>query len=55
MLWETMGPCAVAQREIEKAVREAWSTGRLQSDENLSTKMTLKFEALTSHGVMDLV
>ena len=35
-----------AQREIEKAVREASSAGRLQSDENLRAKMTLEIEAL---------
>jgi hypothetical protein len=35
-----------AQREIEKAVREASSAGRLQSDENLRAKMTLEIEVL---------
>jgi hypothetical protein len=35
-----------AQREIEKAVREASSAGRLHSDENLRTKMTLEIETL---------
>ena len=35
-----------AQREIEKAVREASSAGRLQSDENLRAKMTLEIETL---------
>jgi hypothetical protein len=35
-----------AQREIEKAVREASNAGRLQGDENLKAKMTLEIEAL---------
>ena len=35
-----------AQREIEKAVREASSAGRLQSDENLRAKVTLEIEVL---------
>ena len=35
-----------AQREIEKAVREAVSAGRLQGDENFRAKMTLEIEAL---------
>ena len=35
-----------AQREIEKAVREASSAGRLHSDENLRAKMTLAIEVL---------
>ena len=35
-----------AQREIEKAVREALSAGRLQGDENFRAKMTLEIEAL---------
>ena len=35
-----------AQREIEKAVREASSAGRLQSDENVKAKMTLEIEVL---------
>jgi hypothetical protein len=35
-----------AQREIEKAVREASSAGRLQSNENLRAKMTLEIETL---------
>jgi hypothetical protein len=35
-----------AQREIEKAVREASNAGRLHSDENLRTKMTLEIEVL---------
>ena len=35
-----------AQREIEKAVREASSAGRLQSDGNLRAKMTLEIEML---------
>jgi Family of unknown function (DUF6494) len=41
-----------AQREIEKAVREASSAGRLQSDENLRTKMTLEIKVLgLTHSV----
>ena len=35
-----------AQREIEKAVREALSAGCLQGDENFKAKMTLEIEAL---------
>jgi hypothetical protein len=35
-----------AQREIEKAVREASNAGRLQGDDNLKAKMTLEIEAL---------
>jgi hypothetical protein len=35
-----------AQREIEKAVREASNGGRLQGNENLKAKMTLEIEAL---------
>jgi hypothetical protein len=35
-----------AQREIEKAVREALNAGRLQGDANLKAKMTLEIEAL---------
>jgi Family of unknown function (DUF6494) len=35
-----------AQREIEKAVREALNSGRLQGDANLKAKMTLEIEAL---------
>jgi hypothetical protein len=35
-----------AQREIEKAVREALNAGRLQGDENLKAKVTLGIEAL---------
>jgi hypothetical protein len=35
-----------AQREIEKAVREASSTGRLQGNENLKAKMTLEIQVL---------
>ena len=35
-----------AQREIEKAVREASSAGRLQGDENVKAKMTLEIAAL---------
>ena len=35
-----------AQREIEKAVREASNAGRLQGSENLKAKMTLEIEAL---------
>ena len=41
-----------AQREIEKAVREASSAGRLQSNESLRAKMTLEIQALElSHTV----
>ena len=41
-----------AQREIEKAVREASSAGRLQSDENLRAKMTFEIEVLgLTHSV----
>jgi hypothetical protein len=36
----------IAQREIEKAVREASSAGRLQSDQHLRAKMTLEIEVL---------
>jgi Family of unknown function (DUF6494) len=35
-----------AHREIEKAVREASNTGRLQGNENLRAKMTLEIEGL---------
>jgi hypothetical protein len=35
-----------AQREIEKAVREASRAGHLQSRENLRAKMTLEIEVL---------
>jgi hypothetical protein len=35
-----------AQREIEKAVREASSTGRLQGNEHLKAKMTLEIQVL---------
>jgi hypothetical protein len=35
-----------AQREIEKAVREALNSGRLQGDAHLKAKMTLEIEAL---------
>jgi len=35
-----------AQREIEKAVREASSAGRLQGNENLKAKMTLEIQVL---------
>ena len=35
-----------AQREIEKAVREALNAGRRRGDENLRAKMTLEIEAL---------
>jgi hypothetical protein len=35
-----------AQREIEKAVREALNAGRLRGDENLKAKVTLEIEAL---------
>jgi hypothetical protein len=35
-----------AQREIEKAVREAASNGRLESGEKLRAKMTLEIEVL---------
>jgi hypothetical protein len=34
------------QREIEKAVREASNSGRLQGDDKLKAKMTLEIEAL---------
>jgi hypothetical protein len=40
-----------AQREIERAVREASSVGRLQGDENLKAKMTLEIQVLgVTHG-----
>ena len=35
-----------AQREIEKAVREALNAGRLRGDENLKAKVTLEIEVL---------
>jgi hypothetical protein len=35
-----------AQREIEKAVREALNTGRLRGDEILKAKMTLEIGVL---------
>jgi Family of unknown function (DUF6494) len=41
-----------AQREIEKAVREALNAGRLRGDENLKAKVTLEIEAL---GLMHLI
>jgi hypothetical protein len=41
-----------AQREIEKAVREALNAGRLQGDENLKAKMTLEIGVLgLTHSV----
>jgi hypothetical protein len=35
-----------AQREIEKAAREAVNAGRVKGDANLKAKMTLEVEAL---------
>ena len=35
-----------SQREIEKAVRDALSSGRLRGDETLDAKMTLTIGAL---------
>ena len=35
-----------AQREIEKAVREALNARRLRGDENLKAKVTLEIEVL---------
>ena len=35
-----------AQREIEKVVRKAVDSGKLQGDENLTTAVTLSNEAL---------
>jgi hypothetical protein len=35
-----------AQREIEKAVREAVNAGRLRGDENLKAKVTLEIDVL---------
>jgi hypothetical protein len=35
-----------AQREIEKAVREASNAGRLQGNENLKAQMTLEIQML---------
>ena len=35
-----------AQREIEKAVREALDAGRLKGDENRKAKVTLEIEVL---------
>ena len=47
-----------SQREIEKAVREAMSAGRLQGTESLEARMTLDVSALklTRHidGHIDL-
>jgi hypothetical protein len=41
-----------AQREIEKAVREALNTGRLRGDEILKAKMTLEIGVLgLTHSV----
>ena len=41
-----------AQREIEKAVREALTAGRLQGDETLKAKMTLEIGVLgLTHSV----
>ena len=41
-----------AQREIEKAVREALNAGRLQGDETLKAKMTLEIGVLgLTHSV----
>ena len=41
-----------AQREIEKAVREALNAGRLKGDANLKAKMTLEIEVLgLTHSV----
>lgn len=42
-----------AQREIEQAVREAISAGRLKGDEALSAKMTLSIESLGLSHVID--
>jgi hypothetical protein len=38
------GVGVTAQREIEKAVRDASSAGRLQDDANLKARMTLEIE-----------
>jgi hypothetical protein len=35
-----------SQREIEKAVRDSVSAGRVRGDESLPAKMTLRIEAL---------
>ena len=41
-----------AQREIEKAVREALNAGRLHGDETLKAKMTLEIGVLgLTHSV----
>jgi hypothetical protein len=41
-----------AQREIEKAVREALNAGRLKDDANLRAKMTLEIGVLgLTHSV----
>ena len=41
-----------AQREIEKAVREALNAGRLKDDANLKAKMTLEIGVLgLTHSV----
>jgi hypothetical protein len=41
-----------AQREIDKAVREALNAGRLKGDANLQAKMTLEIEVLgLTHSV----
>jgi Family of unknown function (DUF6494) len=41
-----------AQREIEKAVREALNSGRLKDDANFRAKMTLEIELLgLTHSV----
>jgi hypothetical protein len=41
-----------AQREIEKAVREALSAGRLDDEANFQAKMTLEIAALgLTHSV----
>jgi hypothetical protein len=42
-----------SQREIEKAVREAVTAGRLQGNEKLPTRMTLEMGSLSLTHVVE--